>query len=100
MPVSRSEVSFRCSIHRERRVTDANAMSSSLCGSGPASIVLRTNRSRAGPASGGLRMGFQRVAGASADSSVIFRGPVRRSSRGAIDCRQLAAAIWRSASVS
>src|SRR6202030_2187807 len=43
--------------------------------------------------------GFQRVAGATCGSSAIFRGPTRRSRSGAIDWRQLAAAISRSAAV-
>ena len=61
--------------------------------------MLRTNRSRAGPAVTPGSSGFQRVAGASVGSSATLRGPVRRSSSGAIDVRQLAAAILRCASV-
>src|SRR5438128_874464 len=43
--------------------------------------------------------GFHRVAGASSDSNVTFRGPVRRSRLDAIEVRQLAAAMLRSAVV-
>src|SRR6185295_19031410 len=43
--------------------------------------------------------GFHRVAGATSGSIVTLRGPTRRSSSGAIDRRQLAAAISRSAGV-
>jgi hypothetical protein len=45
------------------------------------------------------RLGFHCVAGASVASSAIFRGPVRRSSSGAICIRQLLAAVARSAGV-
>ena len=43
--------------------------------------------------------GFHRVAGATFGSSAILRGPTRRSSSGAIDRGQLAAAISRSAAL-
>src|SRR3954451_23097780 len=100
MEVSRSDVSDRCSIHRERLVTGANAMSASLAGSGVAAAALRTKRSRAGPVDPATNAGFHCVAGETLASIAIFRGPTRRSSSGAIDCRQLAAAISRSGGVS
>ena len=71
----------------------------SLVGSGDGSPVLRTNCVRAGPGPWPASMGFQRVAGARCGSNVIFRGPTRRSSSGAIDCRQLAAAVSCSAAL-
>src|SRR5579862_1889255 len=74
-------------------------MSASLAGTGPGSLTLRTKRSRAGPADSPGRAGFQRVAGAFAGSSATLRGPVRRSRYGAMDDRQLAAAISRFALV-
>jgi hypothetical protein len=99
MPVSRSDVSCFCSIHRDNCVTGAKAMSASVAGSGVvAALRLRTNKSRVGPASP-ESAGFQRVAGATSAPSATFRGPVRRSSSGAIDLRQLPAAIWRSPSL-
>jgi hypothetical protein len=99
MLVSRSDVSLRVSIHRESRVTGANAMSASLDGSGPGSLALRMNLSRSAITFCPGRAGFHRVAGARSDSNFTFLGPVRRSSIEAIDLRQLAAAIFRSASV-
>src|SRR5581483_10573447 len=98
MFVSRVDDSFRDSIHRESFVTGANAMSASFAGSGPGSVLLRTKRSRVGPAGVGPRFGFHCVAGATVGSSAILRGPVRRSSSAAIDVRQLDAAMRRSAS--
>src|SRR5438046_4040752 len=74
-------------------------MSASLVGNGIASFLLRTNVSRVGPELSPASTGFQRVAGAICGSSAIFRGPTRRSRSGAIDCRQLAAAISRSAAL-
>src|SRR5688500_1508521 len=97
MFVRRSEVSFFCSIQRDNCVTGANAMSASVAGNGNDSLVLRTNVSRAGPELSPASTGFQRVAGASSGSKAIFRGPTRRSRSGAIDRRQLIAAISRSA---
>jgi len=99
MRVSRSELSLPVSIHRERCVSGANAMSPSLAGSGPGRSLLRMNLSALGPAVCPESTGFHRVAGASPGSSVTLRGPVRRSSDDAIEVRQLAAAIVRSASV-
>jgi hypothetical protein len=90
-------VSAFCSIQRDNRVTGANAMSASLAGSGVASLVLRTTLSGAGPALLPLIRGFHWVAGAMIGSSATFRGPTRRSRNGAMDLRQLAAAISRSA---
>ena len=58
----------------------------------------RTHRAT-GPALAPASNGFQRVAGATSGSSATLRGPTRRSSSGAIDRRQLAAAISRSAAV-
>src|SRR5882672_2077820 len=74
-------------------------MSASLVGNGTASLLLRTNASRVGPELSPASSGFQRVAGATSGSSAIFLGPTRRSRSGAIDCRQLAAAISRSAAL-
>ncbi len=74
-------------------------MSASLAGSGTASLALRTNASRVGPGDSPASTGFHRVAGATSGSSAIFRGPTRRSSSGAIDRRQLAAASSRSAAL-
>src|SRR5882724_4808381 len=99
MFVRRSEVSFFCSIQRDSCVTGEHAMSASLVGNGTASLLLRTNVSRDGPEFSPASTGSQRVAGATPGSSVIFRGPTRRSRSGAIDCRQLAAAISRSAAL-
>src|SRR5437870_13906201 len=96
MLVSRSEVSLRCSIHRESCVTGAKAMSASLVGSATARLALRTNRSRTGPGWSAASIGFHRVAGADAGSMETLLGPVRRSSSGAIDFRQLSTAIARS----
>src|SRR5262249_45808716 len=87
------------SIQRDKRVTGANAMSASLAGSARASLLLRTNLSLTGPGLAAVNTGFQRVAGASSGSSAIFFGPVLRSSSGAIDRCQLAAAISRSSAV-
>src|SRR6185436_18172774 len=92
------EICFR-SIQRDKTPTGANAMSASLAGSATTSPLLRTNRSRAGPGLGAVNTGFQRVAGASSGSSAIFFGPVLRSRSGAIERRQLAAAISRSPAV-
>src|SRR5438034_4680985 len=94
-----SEVSVFCSIQRDSCVTGEIAMSASLVGNGIASFLLRTNVSRVGPELSPASTGFQRVAGAMCGSSAIFRGPTRRSGGGAIDCRQLAAAISRSAAL-
>src|SRR5690242_5783990 len=99
MFVSRSEEIAFFSIHRDRLVTGAYAMSTSFDGSGPGSMVLRTNRSRAGAECSPGSVGFQSVAGATSGSSATFRGPTRRSSSGAIDFRQLAAATSRSAAL-
>src|SRR5437867_6159081 len=99
MFVRRSEVSCFRSIQRDSAVTGEKAMSASLEGSGTAALGLRTNASRAGPAASRVRAGFHRVAGATCGSNVIFLGPTRRSRSGAIDCRQLAAAISRSAAL-
>src|SRR2546428_13063719 len=74
-------------------------MSASLVGNGAAALLLRTNVARVGPELSPASTGVQRVAGAMCGSSAIFRGPTRRSRSGAIDCRQLAAAISRSAAL-
>src|SRR4030095_11338816 len=98
MVVNRSDVSRPDSIHRDNSVTGANAMASSDDGSGEAAAFERTKRSREEDAAGTPgRSGFQTVAGASASSIATFRGPVRRSRYGAIDCRHESAACWRSA---
>ena len=99
MFVSRSDVSLRSLIHCESWVTDANAMSASLDGSGPGSPCDRANASRGGPIFAPPRFGFHCVAGASSGSSAILRGPSRRSRSGAIDCRQLATACSRCAAL-
>ena len=95
MLVRRSDVSFFCSIQRDRCVTGAKAISASLAGSGGGSSWLRTKASRVGTNCPGST-GFHRVAGATSGSSATFRGPTRRSSSGAIDRRQVSAAIFRS----
>src|SRR4029453_2570445 len=101
MVVNRSDVSRLDSIHRDNSVSGANAMASSDDGSGEAAAFERTKRSREEDAAGTPgRSGFQTVAGASASSIATFRGPVRRSRYGAIDCRHESAACWRSAGVS
>jgi hypothetical protein len=92
-------VSCRDSIHRDSRVTGANAIASSDEGSGASSAFDRTKRSRAGEAGMPGSIGFQSVAGASAAAMATFRGPVRRSRYGAIDCRHEPAACCRSAGV-
>src|SRR5262245_50491937 len=74
-------------------------MSASLAGSARASPLLRTNLSVAGRGLAAVNSGFQRVAGATSGSSAILFGPVLRSSSGAIDRCQLAAAISRSPAV-
>src|SRR5262245_30250816 len=99
MFVRRSDVIFFCSIHRDNCDTVAYAMSASLPGSGSAPTLLRTNVSRDGPTGWPLRFGFHRVAGATSASSATLRGPTRRSSCGAIDRGQVAAAISRSAAL-
>src|SRR3982750_457512 len=71
-------------------------MAASFDGSGAASPAVRTNRSRAGPLGTPLIAGFHCVAGASSGASATLRGPARRSSSGAIDRRQFAAAMSRS----
>ena len=80
-------------------MTGAYAIASSLAGSAPGSILVRTNRSRSGVHAFPGSTGFQRVAGAISGSRLTFRGPVRRSSIAAIDRRQLSAAIARSVSL-
>src|SRR5579871_3258270 len=100
MFVRRVDVSFLLSIHRERCVTGANAMSSSLAGRGVESGALLTNRSRDGPTVWFGSAGFHLLPGATLASMATLRGPVRRSRRNAIDVRQLAAAIARWGSVS
>ena len=99
MFVRRSDERAFPSIQRDSCVTGANAISASLDGRGLESLLLRTNWSRVGPGRAAASTGFQRVAGAICESSGTFRGPVRRSSCGAIDRRQLAAAISRSAAL-
>src|SRR5437899_7473239 len=99
MFVSRSDEICLRSIQRDKTVTGANAMSASVAGTAKASPLLRTNLSRAGAGLAAVNTGFQRVAGARSGSSAIFFGPVLRSRSGAIDRRQLAAAISRSPAV-
>src|SRR6201994_2514545 len=99
MLVSCSEVSLRVSIQRDSRVTGANAMSSSLVGSGPGSILLRTNMLRSGPAALPGSAASQWDQGANSASSATLRGPTRRSYSGAIALRQLTTASLRSASL-
>src|SRR3954467_7811390 len=96
MLVRRSDVIALCSIHRESCVTGANAMSASAAGRGRFAAELRTNVSRVGEGASAPSIGFHRVAGATVVSMETFRGPVRRSSSGAIERGQLSAAIWRS----
>ena len=74
-------------------------MSASFAGNGPGSPPARTNRSRVGGVCPRDSIGVHRVAGDTSGSSATFRGPVRRSSIGAIVLRQVAAAIVRSAGV-
>src|SRR3954466_7280246 len=75
-------------------------MSASVAGNGRFAGELRTKVSRVDDARPGSSMGFHRVAGATVASIESLRGPVRRSSSGAIDRGQVAAAVWRSDSVS
>ena len=96
MFVSRSEVSAFCSIQRDNRVTGAYAMSASLAGNGAARPRSARTGRVSGPCARSVSTGCQRVAGETCGSSATFRGPTRRSSSGAIDRRQLAAAISRS----
>src|SRR5262252_470817 len=100
MLVSRVDVSFFVSIQRDSLVTGANAMSSSDDGTGSDCEDERTNRSRAGPIFSLGSAGFHFVPGATLGSIGTLRGPARRSSKKAIDVRQLEAAISRCASVS
>src|SRR4029453_13774676 len=100
MVVNRSDVSRPDSIHRDNSVTGANAMASSDDGSGEAAAFERTKRSREEDAAGTPgKSGFQTVAGASASAIATFRGPVRRSRYGAIDCRHESAACGGPAGV-
>src|ERR1043166_9676089 len=55
MFVSRSDVSWRDSIHRDSCVTGANAIASSVDGSGALSALLRTTRPRVGGVGRGER---------------------------------------------
>ena len=100
MFVSRSDVSLRCSIQRDSCVTGAKAMSASFGRQRRRRRPCCARSDRApGPIARPRSTGFQRVAGATSASSATLRGPTRRSSNGAIDVRQLAAAISRSAGV-
>ena len=99
MFVNRSDVICFRSIQRDKRVTGANAMSASFAGNGTVSPLLRTNVIARRARARAVNTGFQRVAGATSGSSAIFRGPILRSRSGAIDRRQLAAAISRSPAV-
>src|SRR4026208_324761 len=96
MLVRRSEVSAFCSIHRDSRVTGEKAISASFVGSAIDSAALRTNLIEVGTPYPTASAGLHRVAGATRDWIATLRGPVRRSSSGAIDRGQLAAATWRS----
>src|SRR6478672_11979737 len=73
-------------------------MSASFDGSATASAVARTKRSAFGVGSPATS-GVQCVAGESVGSSVIVRGPVRRSNSAASDVRQLFAIMSRCAGV-
>src|SRR5215831_4135377 len=99
MFVSRSDVSFRDSIHRDSCITGAKAMLSSVDGRGAPSAFDRTNALREGDTAIPGSIGFQSVAGASVASIATLRGPVRRSRYWASDVRQVSAACWRSAAV-
>src|SRR5262245_29265796 len=99
MFVRRSDVSFFCSIQRDNTVTGAYAMSASFAGSGGTALVLRRKRSRVGAPVRPGKEGFQCDAGASSGASATLRGPVRRSTYGAMVLRQVDAAISRSAGV-
>ena len=90
--MSRWEVIFRVSIHRDSSVTGANAIASSEEGTATASAVDRTKRSRAGPAAIPGSTGFQIIAGGSVSVMATFRGPLRRSRYGASERRQVSAA--------
>src|SRR5262249_52692937 len=72
-------------------------MSSSREGSGSGSLFDRMKRSFAGPLERPGKTGFHWEYGARVDSSATWRGPLRRSYKAAMVCRQLAAAIERSA---
>jgi hypothetical protein len=72
-------------------------MSSSLEGSDRRGSAVRMKRSLAGPAGCATNDGSQRVAGDAEDGGENLRGPTRRSYNGAIELRQLPAAVSRSA---
>src|SRR5438876_10000914 len=99
MFVSRSDVSFRDSIHWDSWVTGAKAIASSEDGTAALSGFDRTNRSRDGAAAIPGSIGFQSVAGASVASIATFRGPVRRSKYCGSDVRHESAACWGAAGV-
>src|SRR5437667_11317970 len=99
MFVSRSDVSFRDSIHWDSWVTGAKAMASSEDGRAAPSGFDRTNRSPGGDAAIPGSIGFQSVAGASVAAIATFLGPVRRSKYWASEVRQESAACCRSAVV-
>src|SRR6202042_1145637 len=65
-------------------------------GIAPASSLLRTNKSRAGPAFSPGNTGFQFEYGATDSSIFNLRGPTRRSYSAAIVTRQLSTASARS----
>ena len=99
--MSRSELSFFASSQRDSDVSGAKAMSSSRAGSGGVAPRERTKRSLlrgelARVAGGAAAAGFHTVAGTSPSPSASLRGPTRRSTIAAIDCRQFDAACARS----
>src|SRR5580658_8667283 len=93
--VSRSDVSWRVSIQRDRCDNGAKAMSWSFAGRECDAFAVRTNRSPSGPAGWDIDTGSHRVAGATDEAGENLRGPVRRSYNGAIELRQLPAAVSR-----
>src|SRR2546428_5608264 len=99
MFVSRSDESFRDSIHCDSCVTGAKAIAASDEGNGAPSGFDRTNRSRDVDAATLGSIGFQSVAGASVAAIATLRGPVRRSMYCASDVRHVSAACCRSAVV-
>src|ERR1700722_19786091 len=73
-------------------------MSSSLAGSGRRSFAVRMKRSCSGPPGWASDAGCHRVAGGTLGKNL--RGPTRRSYKGAIELRQLPAAVSRSVGLS
>src|ERR1700722_17732306 len=100
MRVRRSDVSCRVSIQRDSCDNGAKAMSWSLAGTARFALGVRTKRSFAGSARSPSDAGSHREAGATDAGGKNLRGPARRSYKGAIEFRQLPAAVSRSEGLS